>query len=59
MGVAAADGGELVHVGGTAVSEREAVFCEVRVERGEAAGFLFQREKEMVGPAAVWRRRKW
>ena len=26
-------------VGGTAVSEREAFFCEVRVERGEAAGF--------------------
>ena len=26
-------------VGGTAVSEREAVFWEVRLERGEAAGF--------------------
>ena len=32
--------------GGTAVSERGAVFCEVRLERGEAAGFWFQREKE-------------
>ena len=25
------------------------VFCEVRVERGEAAGFWFQGEKEMTG----------